>query len=131
MSEPVHLMTGTPVPAAPIPAPQEVLEVDLGDVITDMAAFRAQGLEGLGSPGIRLQPGGPGTEIFTVPHPLLLDDDQNDALATRSSLPDIAKVLLNTADDPGVFARFRAAGGRSGDVMIAWRRLGEGLDLPK
>lgn len=122
-----NLSTMPQVPQQPVP-PEPI---DFGDIITDMEAFRAQGLEGLGARGIRLQPGGVGTEIFEVPHPLLCTDEQNDQLRGRTSIVDIARTLLNKPDDDQVFERFRKAGGRAGDVMIAWRRLGDGLDAPK
>ncbi|MFD9615167.1 hypothetical protein ACFWWS_38005, partial [Streptomyces sp. NPDC059083] len=73
----------------------------------------------------------PGTEVFSVPHPLLLLDVLNDALCEVLSTPKIARVLLNTPQDQQVYDRFHAAGGRAGDVMIAWRRLGEGVGAPK
>lgn len=138
MSEPVVSPTVSPVPplttssVPPLPAPPAEPEpIDFGEIITDLSAFRAQGMEGLGAKGIRLQPGGPGTEIFTVPHPLLISDAQNEALGGRTTVVDIAKILLNSEDDPDVYARFVKAGGQAGDIMIAWRRLGDGLDLPK
>lgn len=126
MTEPVHLTTGMAPPAVPVQAP-----VDLSDVVVDMDAFRDQGMEALGAKGIRFRPGGPGTEIFTVPHPLLLDDDRNDAVKAAAGTVDIAKALLNTEADPNIYYRFKAAGGRAGDVLIAWRRLSEGLGAPK
>lgn len=131
MTEPVHLMTGI-APAAPIPAPTAAPEpIDVGDVITNMAAFREQAIEGLGAPGVRFQPGGPGTEVFTVPNMLLLTDAQNQEIAKPLNFVEIANVLLNTPDDDQVYARFAAAGGRAGDVMMAWRRMQSGLDIPK
>ncbi|WP_063039725.1 hypothetical protein [Nocardia pseudovaccinii] len=137
MSEPVipaSAFGAVPPPAltpVPSPAPAPAAEVDLGDVITDMSAFREQALEGLGVAGARFRPGPVGTEVFTVPHPLLLSDEQNEQIAKPLSFVEIAKVLLNTPDDPHVYDRFSAAGGRSGDVMMAWRRLSAGLDIPK
>lgn len=129
---PVALMTGMPAPAAPIPAPSAPPEpVDLDGVIVNMAAFREQAIEGLGSAGMRFRPGGPGTEIFTVKHPLLLTDAQNEEISQPLGFIGVAKVLLNTTEDPGVYARFVAAGGQAGDVMLAWTRLKEGLDVPK
>ncbi|MEU6582815.1 hypothetical protein [Nocardia sp. NPDC046763] len=126
MTEP----TTTPTAAVPM-TPFVVAGTVPADVITDLADFRAQAIEGMGGKGISFQPGGPGGEVFTVPHPLLLEDEQHEALATSLNTPAIARILLNTSDDPAVFDRFRAAGGRSGDVMIAWRRLGEGVGAPK
>lgn len=129
---PVALMTGMPAPAAPIPAPSAPPEpVDMDGVVTNMLAFREQAIEGLGSPGMRFRPGGPGTEIFTVRHPLLLSDAQNEEISKPMNFIGVAKVLLNTAEDPGVYGRFVAAGGQAGDVMLAWQRLKEGLDVPK
>ncbi|MFE3229342.1 hypothetical protein [Nocardia sp. NPDC059228] len=125
MTEPVTIA----VEAAPV-AMTPVVQAP-ADVITDLAAFREQGIEGMGGKGISFQPGGPGTEVFTVPHPLMLDDDQHEELNQTLNTPAIARILLNTPGDPDVYTRFRAAGGRSGDVMIAWRRLGEGLGAPK
>ncbi|KZM70756.1 hypothetical protein [Nocardia terpenica] len=104
----------------------------LGETVTDLAAFRAQGLESLGvARGISFQPGGPGTEVFTVPHALLLSDDKNTELAKPLDFVEIAKTILNTDTDPDAYYRFRAAGGQAGDVMIAWRHLSLGLDVPK
>ncbi|GAB3211352.1 hypothetical protein [Nocardia tengchongensis] len=128
MTEPIT----TPATAAAVPmTPFVVAGTVPADVITDLADFRAQAIEGMGGEGISFQPGGPGTEVFTVPHPLLLEDEQHDALSEVLSTPAIARVLLNTPQDSEVYNRFRAAGGRSGDVMIAWRRLGEGAGAPK
>ncbi|MEV6258082.1 hypothetical protein AB0L97_32990 [Nocardia sp. NPDC051911] len=134
MTAPTEFGQSVPPPLAAAPAPAlkpAPAPVDLDDVVTDLSAFREQALEGLGSPGVRFQPGGPGTEVFTVPHPLLLTDAQNDQIAKPLSFVEIAKVLLNRPDDSQVYARFVAVGGRSGDVMMAWRRLSAGLDIPK
>jgi hypothetical protein len=135
MTEPVHLMTGMPAPTAPIltaaaaSAPEPFV---FGNAVTDLDKFRAQGFDGLeATAGISFQPGGAGTEVFTVRHALLLSDEQNEELARPQSFVDIAKLLFNTDSDPYVYDRFKAAGGRAGDVMIAWRRLSVGLDVPK
>ncbi|MEV6449648.1 hypothetical protein [Amycolatopsis sp. NPDC051716] len=116
-----------PLAAAPAPKPAPA-PVDYGDAITDLTAFREQALEGLGSAGVRFALGG---EVFTVPHPLLLTDEQNEQIAKPLGFVEIAKVLLNTPEDPHVYERFHAAGGRAGDVMMAWRRLSAGLGVPK
>lgn len=131
MTEPVPNINDIPLPTLVTGVPVMTSQVDDDDVIEDMEAFREQGIEGMGGKGIKFRPGGRGTEVFTVPHPLLLEDYQHKALSKSLSTPDIAEVLLNTTADPGVYDRFQAAGGRSGDVMIAWRRLGEGLGAPK
>lgn len=140
MSEPISpAMTGpAQIPPAlssiPNPAdpPQPPDPVELGDAVRDMVRFREQGLEGLGAAaGINFQPGGPGTEVFAVPHPLLMSDEKNEELAKPMGFLGIAKLILNTDADPNVYQRFRAAGGQAGDVMIAWRRLSSGLDAPK
>ncbi|OXR46674.1 hypothetical protein B7C42_01649 [Nocardia cerradoensis] len=118
-----------PSPSAPPPPPDPV---ELGDTIRNMVRFREQGLEGLGAAaGIKFQPGGPGTEVFTIPHPLLMSDEQNEELAKPQGFLGIAKLILNSEADPHVYERFRAAGGQAGDVMIAWRTLSNGLDVPK
>ncbi len=143
MTEPVSLTSippvqdipgypnGAPVPPRPVSLGVTVDKLGPEGLVTDLAAFRAQAIEGMGSAGIGFQPDGPDTEIFMVSHPLLLDDYKHEKLAETLSTPEIAKVLLNTIDDPDVYARFVAAGGRSGDVLIAWRRLGQGLGAPK
>lgn len=141
MSEPFNPMspanpyTGPqPVPAplgAPAATPQPE-PIDVGEVIADLEKFRSQALEGLGATSAFVfQPGGPRTEVFRVRHPLLLSDEQNNQLAKPMSFVEIAKLLLDTADDPEVYNRFKAAGGQAGDIMIAWRSLSAGLDVPK
>ena len=127
---PLTSVPGTvPSPSAPPPPPDPI---ELGNTVRDMVRFREQGFEGLGlARGIDFQPGGPGTEVFTVPHALLLSDEKNEALDAPMNFVSVAKLLLNTDDDPNVYDRFKAAGGRAGDVMIAWRRLSQGLDVPK
>lgn len=99
-------------------------------IITDIAAFREQAIESFGGEGISFQ-FEPDGEIFTVPHPLLLDDAGNEAIKAALGTIEVARALLNTEDDPEVHVRFVAAGGRSGDVLLAWRRLSEGLGAPK
>ncbi|MGW0052042.1 hypothetical protein [Nocardia nova] len=122
-------LTSIPSPSAPPPPPDPV---ELGNAVRNMVRFREQGMEGLGyTREIKFQPGGPGTEVFTVLHPLLQTDEKNEALEAPMGTLGVARILLNTDEDPHVYERFRAAGGRSGDIMIAWRTLSNGLDIPK
>lgn len=94
--------------------------------IYDLDAWREQGLEALGAKAdISFQPR-PGGEIFTVPHPLTLTDDQSGGLDRASGNMAIAAVLLGGTD---VYARFVAAGGRATDVMMAWRVMQQSVEL--
>lgn len=97
----------------------------MNEVISDLVAFRAQAAEGIGGEGYRfqLEPGG---EIFLVPHPLLLDDDANDAIKVAVGNVDVARAIMGTE----AYERFRAAGGRSGDVLLAWRKLTRDMSTP-
>ena len=139
MSEPFTMTPGGPVYPQPVPAPlgapqpqQQAAPIDFGDVVADLEKFRAQAFEGLDAAAtIAFQPGGPGTEVFVVKHALLLSDEQNEKLADPMSFVAIAKLLLDTDTDPNVYDRFKAAGGRAGDIMMAWRRLSAGLEAPK
>lgn len=102
----------------------------MNEVVKDLAAFRAQAIESIGGAGVSFQPEEDG-EIFTIPHPLLLDEAQNEAVEKAVGNVAVAKALLNTERDPGVHARFIAAGGRSGDVLLAWRQLTSKMNAPK
>lgn len=94
--------------------------------VFDLAAWREQALEAIGAqPGMSFQPR-PGGETFTVPHPLLLADEQNAELDRASGALAIANVLLGGA---GAYSRFVAAGGRAGDVMMAWRVMQQGVEM--
>ncbi|MFD9614884.1 hypothetical protein ACFWWS_36520, partial [Streptomyces sp. NPDC059083] len=91
MTEPIT--TQAVQPAVPM-TPFVVAGTVPADVITDLEDFRAQAIEAMGGKGISFQPGGPGTEVFTVPHPLLLEDEQNDALSEVLSTTKIARDKL-------------------------------------
>ncbi|MEU6580669.1 hypothetical protein [Nocardia sp. NPDC046763] len=94
--------------------------------IYNLEDWRAQGLEALGADaGISFQPR-PGGEVFTVPHPLTLTDDQHGALDRASGSLSVATVLLGGGD---TYARFVAAGGRASDVMMAWRVMQQSVEL--
>ncbi len=94
--------------------------------IQNLDAWREQALEAIGAQaGILFQPRA-GGEIFTVPHPLTLDDEQNSELDRASGALAIATTLLG---GPITYGRFVAAGGRAGDVMMAWRMMQQGAAL--
>lgn len=94
--------------------------------IQNLDAWREQALEALGATtGISFQPRA-GGDTFTVPHPLVLDDEQNGELDRASGALAIATTLLGGQD---AYARFVAAGGRAGDVMMAWRMMQQGVNL--
>lgn len=94
--------------------------------VKDLDVWRAQALEALGAvEGMSFQPQ-PGGETFTVPHPLLLTDEQNKALDDASGALAIASVLLG---DPLNYSRFVMDGGRAGDVMMAWRIMQQNVEL--
>ncbi|WP_040853816.1 hypothetical protein [Nocardia niigatensis] len=96
------------------------------ETVYDLTAWRDQALEALGAQnGIPFQPR-QGGEIFTVPHPLTLDDDKNKELEIASGAMAIASVLLGGS---AVYARFVAAGGRAGDVMMAYKIMQQGVTL--
>ncbi|MFE3081774.1 hypothetical protein [Nocardia tengchongensis] len=96
------------------------------NTIYDLDAWREQALEALDAqPGIEFQPR-PGGEIFTVPHPLMLDDAKSAKLESASGALAIATVLLGS---PAAYARFVAAGGRAGDVMMAYRVMQQSVTL--
>ena len=99
-------------------------------LVNDLAAFREQALENAGGSGYTFQPVD-GGEMFLVPSPLALTEDQNERLEKAKGNVAIAKALLNTEADPEVHARFIAAGGRSGDVLLAWRELTQSVNDPK
>lgn len=96
------------------------------NTVFDLDAWREQALEALEArSGIPFQPK-PNGEIFTVPNPLLLDDQQNADLDRASGALAVATVLLG---GPDVYGRFVAAGGRAGDVMMAWRVMQQNATL--
>lgn len=96
-------------------------------IVVDLASWRDQALEAIGAAqGITFRPD-PRGEAFTVPHPLLLTDTQSELLPVASRQGNLAVAKLLLGED--VFARFQAAGGRAGDVLIAWRMMGEGVEV--
>lgn len=96
-------------------------------IVVDLASWRDQALEAIGAAqGITFRPN-PLGEAFTVPHPLLLTDAQSELLPVESRKGNLAVAKLLLGED--VFARFQAAGGRAGDVLIAWRMMGDGVEL--
>jgi hypothetical protein len=100
--------------------------VSTTNIVQNLDAWRGQGIEALGAKsGISFQPR-PGGEMFTVPHPLVLDDDQNEDLDRASGTVPIATVLIG---GPSTYARFKSVGGRAGDVMMAWRMMQQGVSL--
>lgn len=96
-------------------------------IVVDLAAWRDQAFEAIGAAqGITFRPD-PRGEAFTVPHPLLLTDAQSELLPVESRKGNLAVAKLLLGED--TYARFAAAGGRSGDVLIAWRMMGDGVEL--
>jgi hypothetical protein len=106
--------------------------------VTDLAKWREQQLENFGGVGHDFEltwsdkvTGEERHETFTVNHPLSLEEDQNDAVDAAKGTVALAKALLNTEADPDRHSRFIAAGGRSGDVLIAWRQMTQEMNGPK
>lgn len=63
-------------------------------------------------------------EIVAVPHPLFMADEAQAAVnAAGADTVAMAKAILG--DD--VHARFIANGGRSNDVMLAWRLMSQSI----
>ena len=96
------------------------------EVVKNMVVWREQALEALGGGGVKFQPVEDG-EIFLVPHPLAMTEEQNAAVEDAKGNVAIAKALLGEAGH----TRFVAAGGQSGDVLLAWRQLTEAMNNPK
>lgn len=83
-----------------------------------LEALREQATESLGaSPGYVIELDD-GTEV-TIPNPMFVDDDTQETIEAADSTIDIARAVLG--DD--TFDKFRAAGGRSNDVAIAWQLM--------
>ncbi|GAC70726.1 hypothetical protein [Gordonia soli] len=106
--------------------------------VEDLSKWRESMLDGLGGEGYEFalswvdpESGERHHETFTVPHPLGLDEDANNTLEAATGTVAVAKALLNTKTDPRVHDRFIAAGGRSGDVLIAWRTMSAEMNAPK
>lgn len=83
-----------------------------------LEALREQATESLGvTPGyiIELEDG---TEV-TIPNPMFVDDETQETIEAADSTIDIAKAVLGEE----LFDKFRAAGGRSNDVALAWNMM--------
>lgn len=97
--------------------------------VKELSDFRNQMLDSIGGAGYDFElsyddNGAPRTEVFTVPHPLAVEDDQSTAIdAAGTDSVAIAKALINTEDDPTRYERFKKAGGRASDVILVWRDM--------
>ena len=87
--------------------------------VDNLAEFRAQAVDEISDEAIVLKAG---KEEFRVDHPLLMEDDQYQAILDARGNIATAKAILGEE----AYERFKAAGGRSGDVLLAWRKLSNG-----
>lgn len=83
-----------------------------------LEALRDQATESLGAtPGYIIELND-GTEV-TIPNPMFVDDETQELLEAADSTIEIARAVLGE----DTFDKFRAAGGRSNDVAIAWQLM--------
>lgn len=83
--------------------------------------LREQGTEALGvDPGLEITL--PTGETVLVPSPILVDDAQQKAIEDSQGNVQLAKAIVGDAEHE----RLLAGGGRSNDVILAWRLLTQG-----
>jgi hypothetical protein len=105
--------------------------------VKNLADFRQQMLDGIGGAGYEFEltyenDGTPTTEVFVVPHPLAVEDEQSEAVdAAGTDSVEIARALMNTPDDPQKYERFKKAGGRASDVILVWRQMSQRMAAAK
>lgn len=83
-----------------------------------LEALRDQATESLGvTPGYIIELDD-GTEL-TIPNPMFVDDETQQTIEEAESTIDIAKAILGDE----LFDKFKAAGGRSNDIALAWQMM--------